>query len=292
MTSPVLSITDLTVQFPTRHKVFVAVDQAELSVQPGEIHGLVGESGAGKSTIGAAVMGLLDPPGHIAGGTIQFQGEQISGRDAEGMRALRGAKISMIFQDPLTSLNPLFTVEQQLTETIQFHLKTSDAEATQRAVELLDRVGIPNPTERIKLKQYPHQFSGGMRQRVVIALALCSEPDVIIADEPTTALDVSIQAQILELIKQLQKEIGMAVLFITHDMGVVAEVADRVAVMLLGKKVEEGPSSEIFHRPQHPYTQALLSAVPKLGSMRGKDLPEMFDNVEVKGTFAEMAGNA
>ncbi|MEM7059125.1 MAG: ABC transporter ATP-binding protein [Pseudomonadota bacterium] len=261
MTSPVLSISNLSVQFPTRHKVFVAVDQAELSVQPGEIHGLVGESGAGKSTIGAAVMGLLEPPGHIAGGTIQFQGEQISGRDAEGMRALRGAKISMIFQDPLTSLNPLFTVEQQLTETIQLHLKASEAEASQRAINLLDRVGIPNPSERIK--QYPHQFSGGMRQRVVIALALCSEPDAIIADEPTTALDVSIQAQILDLIKELARERQVGVILITHDMGVIADTTDRVTVMYQGEVVESGPTTQVMGTPQHEYTRSLIAAVPR-----------------------------
>ncbi|MEM9249866.1 MAG: ABC transporter ATP-binding protein, partial [Pseudomonadota bacterium] len=189
MSDPLLQIDNLSVHFPTRHRVFVAVDGAQLVIKPGEIHGLVGESGAGKSTIGAAVMGLLEPPGFISGGTVTFQGEEISGRDAEGMRALRGARISMIFQDPLTSLNPLLTVEEQLVETIQLHLKLSESEASKRAVELLDRVGIPNPEARVK--QYPHQFSGGMRQRVVIALALCSEPEVIIADEPTTALDVS-----------------------------------------------------------------------------------------------------
>ena len=179
----------------------MAVNKASLTVEPGQIHGLVGESGAGKSTIGAAVMGLIDRPGRIAGGLIRFRGEEISGLDTAAMESLRGKKISMIFQDPLTSLNPLFTVGQQLTETIQAHLGLSDADAAARAIDLIDRVGIPNPRDRVD--QYPHQFSGGMRQRVVIALALCSEPDVIIADEPTTALDVSIQAQILELIKDL-----------------------------------------------------------------------------------------
>jgi peptide/nickel transport system ATP-binding protein len=261
MSDTLLDIEDLSVHFPTRHQVFVAVNKAHLAVQPGEIHGLVGESGAGKSTIGAAVMGLLDRPGHIAGGTVSFKGEKISGRDARGMRALRGAKISMIFQDPLTSLNPLLTVEQQLVETIQFHLKLSDADSQKRAVELLDRVGIPDPSERIK--QYPHQFSGGMRQRVVIALALCSEPDVIIADEPTTALDVSIQAQILELIKELARERQTGVILITHDMGVIADTTDKVTVMYQGQVVESGATQDVLGAPSHPYTKSLIAAVPR-----------------------------
>ncbi|MEM1298182.1 MAG: ABC transporter ATP-binding protein [Pseudomonadota bacterium] len=261
MTKPLLHIDGLTVEFPTRHKIFVAVNKAELTVAPGEIHGLVGESGAGKSTIGAAVMGLLDRPGHITGGAIDFQGETISGRDAEAMRALRGARISMIFQDPLTSLNPLFTVEQQLVETIVAHLKVSEAEARQRALDLLTRVGIPDPSVRIK--HYPHQFSGGMRQRVVIALALCSEPEVIIADEPTTALDVSIQAQILELIKELARERQVGVILITHDMGVIADTTDRVTVMYQGQVVESGPTAEVMGTPTHEYTRSLIAAVPR-----------------------------
>ncbi|MFY0619997.1 ABC transporter ATP-binding protein [Shimia sp.] len=261
MSDTLLDIQGLSVHFPTRRKLFVAVNKANLSVEPGEIHGLVGESGAGKSTIGAAVMGLLERPGLIADGTVSFKGEQISGRDAEGMRALRGAKISMIFQDPLTSLNPLLTVEQQLVETIQFHLKLSDSDSKQRAIELLDRVGIPNPPERIK--QYPHQFSGGMRQRVVIALALCSEPDVIIADEPTTALDVSIQAQILELIKELARERQTGVILITHDMGVIADTTDKVTVMYQGEVVESGSTERVLGAPSHAYTKSLIAAVPR-----------------------------
>lgn len=261
MMDTLLSISDLSVHFPTRHQVFVAVDGASLTVGPGEIHGLVGESGAGKSTIGAAIMGLLDPPGFIAGGSVQFQGEMINGRDAESMRALRGARISMIFQDPLTSLNPLFTVEQQLVETIQLHLKMSETDAKKRAIELLDRVGIPNPSERVK--QYPHQFSGGMRQRVVIALALCSEPEVIIADEPTTALDVSIQAQILELIKELARERQVGVILITHDMGVIADTTDKVTVMYRGKVVETGVTAQVLGAPRHEYTKSLIAAVPR-----------------------------
>ena len=261
MTEKLLDIEGLSVHFPTRRKLFVAVNKANLAVEPGEIHGLVGESGAGKSTIGAAVMGLLERPGHIAEGTVSFKGEHINGRDADGMRALRGAKISMIFQDPLTSLNPLLTVGQQLVETIQFHLKLSDADSKKRAIELLDRVGIPMPDERIN--QYPHQFSGGMRQRVVIALALCSEPDVIIADEPTTALDVSIQAQILELIKELARERQTGVVLITHDMGVIADTTDKVTVMYQGEVVESGSTEQVLGAPAHEYTKSLIAAVPR-----------------------------
>ncbi|MFY0680690.1 MAG: ABC transporter ATP-binding protein [Thalassovita sp.] len=256
-----LEIKDLTVEFPTRRQVFKAVDQADLTVEPGQIHGLVGESGAGKSTIGAAIMGLLDRPGRIAGGTIDFRGEAISGLDADAMRDLRGKKISMIFQDPLTSLNPLFTIRQQLVETILAHLELSKDEANARAFELLDRVGIPDPATR--LDQYPHQFSGGMRQRVVIALALCSEPDVIIADEPTTALDVAVQAQILDLIKDLTQERQVGVILITHDMGVIADTTDKVTVMYQGQVVESGPTAQVMGQPQHAYTQSLIAAVPR-----------------------------
>ncbi|MBO9411878.1 MULTISPECIES: ABC transporter ATP-binding protein [unclassified Ruegeria] len=256
-----LTINDLTVEFPTRRQLFTAVDHVDLSVEPGEIHGLVGESGAGKSTIGAAIMGLLDRPGRIASGTIKLRGDQISGIDADAMRGLRGKKISMIFQDPLTSLNPLFTVREQLVETIQAHLGGSDAEANKRARDLIDRVGIPDPDTR--LDQYPHQFSGGMRQRVVIALALCTEPDVIIADEPTTALDVSVQAQILDLIKELATERQVGVILITHDMGVIADTTDKVTVMYAGKVVESGPTSQVMGQPTHEYTKSLIAAVPR-----------------------------
>ena len=256
-----LEIDTLTVQFPTRRETLTAVKDAQLTVEAGQIHGLVGESGAGKSTIGAAVMGLLDPPGHITGGVIRFRGEEISGLDAQAMAQLRGKKISMIFQDPLTSLNPLFTVKQQLVETIREHLDLSDAEAEARAVDLIDRVGIPDPEARVN--QYPHQFSGGMRQRVVIALALCSEPDVIIADEPTTALDVSIQAQILDLIKGLAREREVGVILITHDMGVIADTTDVVTVMYQGEVVESGPTARVLGKPEHPYTKSLIAAVPR-----------------------------
>ena len=256
-----LEIENLSVHFPTRRQTFVAVDGADLTVEPGQIHGLVGESGAGKSTIGAAVMGLLDPPGFIAGGTIKLEGKTISGQDAAAMQALRGQTISMIFQDPLTSLNPLFTVGEQLVETIQFHLEVNEAEAKKRAIALLDRVGIPDPATRFE--QYPHQFSGGMRQRVVIALALCSEPQVIIADEPTTALDVSIQAQILDLIKELAAERQVGVILITHDMGVIADTTSQVTVMYHGQVVESGPTAQVMGAPQHAYTKSLIAAVPR-----------------------------
>ncbi|MEM9344189.1 MAG: ABC transporter ATP-binding protein [Pseudomonadota bacterium] len=258
-----LTISNLTVEFPTRRKLFTAVNDATLTVEPGEIHGLVGESGAGKSTIGAAIMGLLDKPGRIATGAISLGDQQISGLDRAAMRALRGKKISMIFQDPLTSLNPLFTVGQQLMETMEIHLGLSSTDSRKRAIELLDRVGIPSPDTRVD--QYPHQFSGGMRQRVVIALALCSEPEIIIADEPTTALDVSIQAQILELIRGLADERQVGVILITHDMGVIAETTDRVTVMYGGQIVESGPTAQVLGQPSHPYTKSLIAAVPRPG---------------------------
>ncbi|MGR3504200.1 ABC transporter ATP-binding protein [Pseudaestuariivita sp.] len=261
MPNPLLTIDDLTVAFPTRKGLFEAVKKAALTVEPGEIHGLVGESGAGKSTIGAAIMGLLEGSGHIAGGSVSYRGDEISGKDRAAMRRLRGKTISMIFQDPLTSLNPLFTVGEQLTETMVAHLNVSQSEATRRAEELLDRVGIPDPKTR--LNQYPHQFSGGMRQRVVIALALCSEPDVIIADEPTTALDVAIQKQILELIRDLTTERQVGVILITHDMGVIAETTDRVTVMYMGEVVESGPTAQVLGQPEHTYTQSLIAAVPR-----------------------------
>ncbi|MEO0636010.1 MAG: ABC transporter ATP-binding protein [Pseudomonadota bacterium] len=257
----VLEIDDLSVTFQTRGDIFTAVKEATVTLEPGQIHGLVGESGAGKSTVGAAVMGLLDGSGRIAGGQVKFRDELISALDRSAMRALRGKKISMIFQDPLTSLNPLFTVGQQLIETITEHLGVSQSEARDRAVDLLGRVGIPDPKTRID--QYPHQFSGGMRQRVVIALALCSEPDVIIADEPTTALDVSIQAQILDLIRDLVRERQVGVILITHDMGVIAETTDRVTVMYQGEVVETGTTEQVMGAPEHAYTKSLIAAVPR-----------------------------
>ncbi|MEP3116057.1 ABC transporter ATP-binding protein [Nisaea sp.] len=256
-----LEFKNMTVEFPTRRGIFTAVRDVSLSVEPGEILGVVGESGAGKSTIGNAVIGLLEPPGRLAGGEIYLKGSRIDNLDEDALRAIRGKRIGMIFQDPLTSLDPLQTVEQQLMETIQLHLKQSDEDARASAVSLLERVGIPDP--KIRIKQYPHQFSGGMRQRVVIALALCADPEVIIADEPTTALDVSIQAQILELMRELCRERAVGMILITHDMGVIADVTDRVAVMYRSRLVEEGRTEKILGDPDHEYTKSLISAVPR-----------------------------
>ncbi|WP_020594161.1 dipeptide ABC transporter ATP-binding protein [Kiloniella laminariae] len=261
MTTALLDIRDLIVEFPSRHGDVVAAKNVNLSVAAGEILGVVGESGAGKSTIGNAVMNLLERPGRIGGGEIFLKGEKISGLSDPTMRKIRGKRIGMIFQDPLTSLNPLETVADQLIGTIRTHLDLSQEEARARAVSLLDQVGIPDPDVRVD--HYPHQFSGGMRQRVVIALALCAEPEVILADEPTTALDVSIQAQILDLLKDLVRQRGVGMIIITHDMGVIAEVADRVAVMYRGEVVETGPTAKILGDPDHSYTRSLISAVPR-----------------------------
>ncbi|MEO1705824.1 MAG: ABC transporter ATP-binding protein, partial [Pseudomonadota bacterium] len=261
MSDPVLSIRNVTVDIPTRHGLFQPVRNVSYDIRPGEIRGVVGESGAGKSMTGNAVIGLLDPPARISEGEVWLNGRRIDGLDAEEKRRIRGKEIAMIFQDPLTSLNPLFTVGQQLVETIQLHLGLGQSEARQRAIDLLDRVRIPNPAERFD--QYPHQFSGGMRQRVVIALALCSEPSVIVADEPTTALDVSIQAQVLDLIKELARERQVGVILVTHDMGVIADTTDQVTVMYAGEVVEQGTTSQILGAPSHEYTKSLIAAVPR-----------------------------
>ncbi|MEM7520180.1 MAG: ABC transporter ATP-binding protein [Pseudomonadota bacterium] len=261
MTAPVLSIRNLTVDIPTRHGLFQPVRDVSYDIAPGEIRGVVGESGAGKSMTGNAVIGLLDPPARTAQGEVWLQGQRIDHLNPEAKRRIRGKEIGMIFQDPLTSLNPLFTVGEQLVETIQLHLGLSANDARKRAIDLLDRVAIPNPSERFN--QYPHQFSGGMRQRVVIALALCSEPSVIVADEPTTALDVSIQAQVLDLIKDLARERQVGVILVTHDMGVIADTADQMTVMYAGEVVESGATDQVLGAPQHPYTRSLISAVPR-----------------------------
>jgi peptide/nickel transport system ATP-binding protein len=232
------------------------------SIAPGEVLGVVGESGAGKSLTGMAVINLLEPPGRIAAGEVRLAGRRIDHLPPEAMRRVRGREIGVVFQDPLTSLNPLYTVGEQLVETITTHLPLSRAQARERAVSLLKEVGIPGAEARFS--HYPHQFSGGMRQRVVIALAICAEPKLIIADEPTTALDVSIQAQIISLLKRLAAERGTAVMLITHDMGVIAETSQRVAVMYAGRIVEIGPVREVIHRPQHPYTAGLMGSIPKI----------------------------
>ncbi len=260
---PLLKVENLRIEFPTRRGTLVAVDDISFHIDEGEVLGVVGESGAGKSLTGSAIIGLLEPPGRIAGGKILLEGQDIANLPYELMRRIRGRHIGMVFQDPLTSLNPLYTVGRQLTETIQTHTEMGPQEARERAIELLSEVGIPSPDLRID--QYPHQFSGGMRQRVVIALALCVNPRLIIADEPTTALDVSIQAQIISLLKKLCREHGAAVMLITHDMGVIAETADRVAVMYAGRLAEVGPVQDVIKRAKHPYTHGLMGSIPKMG---------------------------
>ncbi len=266
MTQPLLEVQHLRVEFPTRRGTLLALDDVSFSIAPGEILGVVGESGAGKSLTGAAIIGLLEPPGRVAGGQILLDGQRIDNLPADAMRKIRGKRIGAIFQDPLTSLNPLYTVGRQLVETIQVHLGLDTAAARQRAVELLQSTGIPAAEQRID--QYPHQFSGGMRQRVVIALALAAQPALIVADEPTTALDVSIQAQIIALLKTLTKEQGAAVMLVTHDMGVIAEACDRVAVMYAGRVVEIGPVADVIHQPAHPYTVGLMGSIPAMDEER------------------------
>ncbi|OLQ92450.1 ABC transporter ATP-binding protein [Vibrio panuliri] len=256
-----LEVKNLRIEYPSRHGVHAAVKSLSFNIERGEIVGVVGESGAGKSTVGNAVIDLLSPPGTVAGGEVFLDGEKISGLSPQKMRQVRGSKIGFIFQDPMTSLNPLFTVEHQLKETIHANMNVSDEEAYQRALSLMQQVGIPQPENR--LKQYPHQFSGGMRQRVVIAIALAGEPDLIIADEPTTALDVSIQDQILSLIRELCVKNNVGCMLVTHDMGVVSNVTDRVAVMYRGELVEFGATSKVLGDPDHAYTRSLISAVPR-----------------------------
>lgn len=261
--APLLEVRNLETQFKTQDGIVKAVNNVSFYVNRGETLGIVGESGSGKSVTSLSVMRLIpNPPGRISGGEVIFDGQDLLKMSEEEMRDLRGNRIAMIFQDPMTSLNPVLTVGQQITESLILHLKLSKSEARSRAIELLNMVGIPSAAKRID--EYPHQFSGGMRQRVMIAMALACNPELLIADEPTTALDVTIQAQILELIKRLQDELGMAVIVITHDMGVVAGMSDRVMVMYAGRVVEEGTTSEIFHNPRMPYTIGLLKSIPRL----------------------------
>ena len=264
---PVLSVRNLSVQFPTRRGILTAVDRISFDIAAGEVLGVVGESGAGKSMTGAAVMGLLEPPGRISGGEILLKGQRIDNMPYAELRKIRGRRIGMVFQDPLTSLNPLFRIGDQIIETIRTHADVSEAAARDRAIELLTEVGIQGASQRIGA--YPHQFSGGMRQRVVLALALAAEPELIIADEPTTALDVSIQAQIIQLLKRLCRERGAAIMLITHDMGVIAETADRVAVMYAGRIAEIGPVRDVIQRPIHPYTKGLMGSIPTLDMAGG-----------------------
>ena len=259
----VLELKKLSVEFPTRRGTLRALDEVSFSIKAGEVVGVVGESGAGKSMTGAAIIGLLEPPGRVSSGEIWLGDKRIDTLSDAQMRLIRGREIGAIFQDPLTSLNPLYTVGHQIAETITTHLPYSYSQARERAVELLESTGIPAARQRID--HYPHQFSGGMRQRVVIALALAAEPKLIVADEPTTALDVSIQAQIIELLKRLCREHSTAVMLITHDMGVIAETADRVVVMYAGRVAEIGAVQDVIHSPQHPYTSGLMGSIPTIG---------------------------
>jgi peptide/nickel transport system ATP-binding protein len=261
-----LQVKNLVVEFPSRHGTLRALDDISFDIAPGEILGVVGESGAGKSLTGASIIGLLEPPGRVASGQIVLEGQRIDHLSADQMRHIRGRKIGAIFQDPLTSLNPLYSIGKQLTETILAHLPVTPKEARQRAIDLLKDTGISAAEQRID--HYPHQFSGGMRQRVVIALALAAEPQLIVADEPTTALDVSIQAQIISLLKKVCKDRGAAVMLITHDMGVIAETCDRVAVMYAGRIAEIGPVHEVINQPAHPYTAGLMASIPDMESDR------------------------
>jgi peptide/nickel transport system ATP-binding protein len=260
MVAPVLSVRNLGVEIPTRRATLTALDGVSFDIAPGEVLGLVGESGAGKSITASAVIGLLEPPGRIAAGEIRLQGERIDTLPPRLMRRVRGKRIGTIFQDPLTSLDPLHRIGDQIVETIRTHLPMSESQAREKAIGLLREVRIPAPEARFDA--YPHQFSGGMRQRVVIALALAADPALVIADEPTTALDVSVQAQILALLKRSCAERGTSILLITHDMGVIAETADRVAVMYAGRIAEIGPVRTVIRNPRHPYTEGLMASIP------------------------------
>ena len=260
---PLLEVRHIRIELPTRRGTLLAVDDVSFTIGEGEVLGVVGESGAGKSITAAAIIGLLEPPLRLAGGEILLDGTRIDNLPPEAFRRIRGKQIGAIFQDPLTSLNPLYTIGRQLVETIRTHLPLGDKAATARAIELLQEVGIPGAAERFNA--YPHQFSGGMRQRVVIALALAANPRLIVADEPTTALDVSTQAQIIGLLKRLCRDHGTAVMLVTHDMGVIAETADRVAVMYAGRVAEIGPVRQVVKHPQHPYTVGLMGSIPSIG---------------------------
>jgi oligopeptide transport system ATP-binding protein len=264
---PVLEVKGLKTVFRTRGGEIHAVNDVSFHLDKGELLGVVGESGSGKSVTMMSLIGLLpSPPADVRAGTVMLNGRDLLKIDAEELRSVRGAKVGFVFQDPMTSLNPVFTLGNQIMEPLIKHMKMTKPQAEERAVELLDLVGIPDA--RSRLSAYPHQFSGGMRQRVMIAIALACNPDVLIADEPTTALDVTIQAQILELVKELRQKLGMAIIWITHDLGVIAGIADRVMVMYGGQVVEQAPVNELFANPQHPYTRALLKTIPAISGPR------------------------
>lgn len=275
MNDPLLAVEGLRTHFFTRAGVVKAVDDVSFTLARGEVMGLVGESGSGKSITGYSIMGLVDPPGRVVEGSIRLDGRELTALDAESMRELRGNRVAMIFQDPMMTLNPVLRIDRQMTEAILAHDDVGEATALERARDALERVGIPSPDER--LKAYPHQFSGGMRQRVAIAIALLNQPDLIIADEPTTALDVTIQGQILYEVQKLARETGTSLVWITHDLSVVAGLADRVCVMYAGRIVEEGTTAQVLDSPAHPYTQGLLDSVPSRNARgaRLKQIPGM-----------------
>jgi oligopeptide/dipeptide ABC transporter ATP-binding protein len=269
---PLLRVRDLAVQFRTQQGVARAVDGISFDLHAGETLGLVGESGCGKTVTGLALLGLIpSPPGHIAGGSIEFMGKELVGLDDAQMRAIRGRDISMIFQEPMTALNPVFRIGSHMGDVLRLHQGLSHKQARTAAIEMLAKVGIPEPAQRID--NYPHELSGGMRQRVMIAMALSCGPQLLVADEPTTALDVTTQAQVLEQIAKLQKEFGMAMILVTHDLGVVAETCQRALVMYCGRIVEDSPVSELYATPRHPYTAGLLASIPRLHNERISELP-------------------
>ncbi|WP_342359450.1 ABC transporter ATP-binding protein [Terrarubrum flagellatum] len=272
MSAPVLEVSDLATHFFTRAGVAKAVDGVSFELARGETLGLVGESGSGKSVTGFSLLGLIDPPGRVVHGSVRLRGEELVGMPIEALRRLRGKRIAMIFQDPMMTLNPVLSIARQMTLAVNAHDKISHVEARQRAIAALTRVGIPDAARRID--DYPHQFSGGMRQRVAIAIALLHDPDVIVADEPTTALDVSIQAQILAEMRGLVRETGAALIWISHDLATVSSLADRIAVMYAGRLVEEGPTARVLRDPRHPYTRGLIDALPSR-TEPGRDLPQI-----------------
>jgi peptide/nickel transport system ATP-binding protein len=270
---PLLSVSDLAVHFETKRGIVRAVDRVSFDLAPGERLAIVGESGSGKSVMSMSLLRLVSPPGRVVGGQVRFDGRHLLSLSEGQMNRVRGRDVAMVFQDPMASLNPVITVEKQIAAPIQRHLGLSKREARDRAVQLLQRVGIPAPAER--LAAYPHQLSGGMRQRVLIAMALSCGPKLLLADEPTTALDVTIQAQIVALLKDLSDRLNMAVVFVTHDLGLVARFAHRVAVMYAGRFVEVGPVRQIFERPQHPYTRGLLGSIPAIAGARPEHLTQI-----------------